>query len=363
LLILKENAEQAKEVIGKGLVDSFVLLAGAGSLPKATSAMQDFAKATSEATLGAASLIEKLKTGFSPGGFDLSGLIPVIGGYIGPGGVLDKLREEGRKLGAQKMGTPGAISGKFPGGAQYFALQKKADEAAIKRAKELQAIERKRLDTAKKLAAEKAKKVALDKLSAFLNKAEQLFDMDRIQLAAAAMSKQTEEDKVRIKLKQEILDLEQAINDGNITAASQLANSISNNARLLGQLRGDMVNLGGVPNPFTEWLSTLETMIAALGVISSFTPGKSDLPENPGGINPPNYGTLSVPLNAGQFRIGERDTMRELMNLPSSGSGVTTISYNINATGIGDQQIAAVVQNAIQDLNRYGSSTTYAGAI
>jgi hypothetical protein len=35
----------------------------------------------------------------------------------------------------------------------------------------------------------------------------------------------------------------------------------------------------------------------------------------------------------------------------------------INATGIGDQQIAAVVQNAIQDLNRYGSSTTYAGAI
>jgi hypothetical protein len=104
-------------------------------------------------------------------------------------------------------------------------------------------------------------------------------------------------------------------------------------------------------------------MIAALGVISSFTPGKSDLPENPGGINPPNYGTLSVPLNAGQFRIGERDTMRELMNLPSSGSGVTTISYNINATGIGDQQIAAVVQNAIQDLNRYGSSTTYAGAI
>jgi hypothetical protein len=42
---------------------------------------------------------------------------------------------------------------------------------------------------------------------------------------------------------------------------------------------------------------------------------------------------------------------------------VSTINYNINAQGIGDQQIAAVVQNAIQDLNRYGSSTTYAGAI
>ena len=271
LLILKENAEQAKEVIGKGLVDSFVLLAGAGSLPTATSAMEDFAKATSEATLGAASLIEKLKTGFSPGGFDLSGLIPVIGGYIGPGGVLDKLREEGRKLGAQKMGAPGAISGKFPGGAQYFALQNKADEAAIKRAKELQAIEKKRLDAAKKLAAEKAKKVALDKLSAFLNKSEQLFDMDRIQLAAAAMGKQTEEDKVRIKLKQEILDLEEAINDGNITAANRLVVSISQNAKLLGQLRGDMINLGSVPNPFEEWLSTLQKLLAELGKIRTFS--------------------------------------------------------------------------------------------
>jgi hypothetical protein len=41
----------------------------------------------------------------------------------------------------------------------------------------------------------------------------------------------------------------------------------------------------------------------------------------------------------------------------------TNIVYNINASGIGDQQIASVVQGAIQDLNRYGNSTTYAGAI
>jgi hypothetical protein len=363
LLILKENADQAKEAIGKGLIDSFILLAGDNSLEIATDNMKKFGDQIAYALLGAADLLKKIQDIGKEGSE----------GFVGPDGVrrtrrpsaLEELSDRGKRVAFENrtMGAPGAISGKFPGGAAFFAAQNKADAAAIKRQKELQAIERKRLDNIKKIAAEKAKQLALDKLSNFLNKAEQLFDMDRIQLAAAAMSKQTEEDKVRIKLKQEILDLEQAINDGNITAASQLANSISNNARLLGQLRGDMVNLGGVPNPFTEWLSTLETMIAALGVISSFTPGKSDLPENPGGINPPNYGTLSVPLNAGQFRIGERDTMRELMNLPSGGSGVTTISYNINATGIGDQQIAAVVQNAIQDLNRYGSSTTYAGAI
>jgi hypothetical protein len=38
-------------------------------------------------------------------------------------------------------------------------------------------------------------------------------------------------------------------------------------------------------------------------------------------------------------------------------------TFVINASGIGDQAIASVVQNAIQELNRYGNSTTYAGAI
>jgi hypothetical protein len=45
------------------------------------------------------------------------------------------------------------------------------------------------------------------------------------------------------------------------------------------------------------------------------------------------------------------------------GGGGAPVVYNINASGIGDQQIASVVQNAIQDLNRYGNSITYAGAI
>jgi hypothetical protein len=55
-------------------------------------------------------------------------------------------------------------------------------------------------------------------------------------------------------------------------------------------------------------------------------------------------------------------------NLRLNGVGINTAisgspTYIINASGIGDQQIASVVQGAIQDLNRYGNSTTYAGAI
>jgi hypothetical protein len=272
MLILAENAEQAKEVIGKGLVDSFVLLAGEGGLPSATTAMQDFATATAEATLGAASLIDKLTQKLSTGGFNFLGLIPVIGGYIGPGGVLDKLRQEGRKVTTQNMGAPGAISGKVPAGAAYFALQEKADAAATKRQKELAAIEKKRLDNLKKIASEAAKKLALDKASAFLNKANQIFDMDRIQLAAAAMSKQTEEDRVRIRLKTEIMDLEEAIAEGNVQGAAKFAAMITEDARLLGVLRANAFSLSSVPDPFAAWMQSLQAALAALIALANYVP-------------------------------------------------------------------------------------------
>ena len=272
MLILAENAEQAKEVIGKGLVDSFVLLAGEGGLPSATTAMQDFATATAEATLGAASLIDKLTQKLSTGGFNFLGLIPVIGGYIGPGGVLDKLRQEGRKVTTQNMGAPGAISGKVPAGAAYFALQEKADAAATKRQKELAAIEKKRLDNLKKIASEAAKKLALDKASAFLNKANQIFDMDRIQLAAAAMSKQTEEDRVRIRLKTEIRDLEEAIAEGNVQGAAKFAAMITEDARLLGVLRANAFSLSSVPDPFAAWMQSLQAALAALIALANYVP-------------------------------------------------------------------------------------------
>lgn len=368
MLILAENAEQAKEVIGKGLVDSFVLLAGEGGLPSATTAMQDFATATAEATLGAASLIDKLQQKLSPGGFNFLGLVPVIGGYIGPGGVLDKLRAEGRKVATQKMGAPGAISGKSLTGAAYFAAQEKADAAAIKRQKELAAIEKKRLDNIKKLTAEAAKKLALDKASAFLNQAQKLFDIDRIQLTAAAMAKQTEEDYVRIRLKTNILELEDAIAEGNVKGAAKFAALITQDAALLGQLRANAYSLSDVPNPFDAWLASLNAALATLLAMTQVIPVVTAMIGMGG-------------FNAGTFRMGESasnaaaglpaNSLTDFMGfgdehlgqLARQSSNATTINYNINAAGIGDQQIAAVVQNAIQELNRYGNSTTFAGAI
>jgi len=366
LAILTENANQAKEAIGKGLVDSFILLAGDNSVEIATEKMEKFGDQIAYALVGASDLLKKiLDIGKATEPVVINGktMTPVPSAF-------EQLSEYGKKVTARNtpMGAPGAISGKFPVGAAYFALQEKADLAAIKRQKELAAIEKKRLDNIKKLAAEAAKKLALDKASAFLNQAEKLFDIDRIQLAAAAMAKQTEEDRVRIRLKTNILELEDAISEGNVQGAAKFAALITEDARLLGVLRTNAYSLSDVPNPFDAWLASLNAALATLLAMTQVIPVVTAM-IGMGGFN---AGSARMGESAGNAAAGlPANSLTDFMGfgdehlgqLARQGAGATTINYNINASGIGDQQIASVVQNAIQELNRYGNSTTYAGAI
>ena len=127
----------------------------------------------------------------------------------------------------------------------------------------------KQLALAKAQAAEAKKKLVLDQASAVLNQANKIFDNERIQLAAAMQGKLTEEDKVRVKLKQDILNLEDAINEGNVTAAAKIASSVASGADQLGKLRGDMVSLNGIPNPFTAWLDSLRQMTLELSKLAN----------------------------------------------------------------------------------------------
>jgi SLT domain-containing protein len=66
-----------------------------------------------------------------------------------------------------------------------------------------------------------------------------------------------------------------------------------------------------------------------------------------------NSATMALIGEAGPEAVVPLDRMGSMGN----------VTYNIYASGIGDQAIAQVVQNALQELNRYGNSTTYAGAL
>lgn len=336
LSLVQVAYDNMQETIGKGLIDSFSLLAGESGIGGATTAMEQFGVAASETLLGVAAILKKITpTGVAgePGFWhDL---------YIAFGGqIIEDIRKIGRSTAAQALpGAPGVISGKSLSGAAYTAAQNKANEAAIKQQQMLKKIEDERiknqqkiLANAKKAAAEAQKKLVLDKAAAFLKQGENLFDLERIQLAAAALGKQTEEDKVRIRLKQELLDLEDAINDGNVQAAAKLAQSITNDAQLLGQLRGDMVKLGDVPDPFAEWLLTLQAIAAQLAALANYVP--------------PIVSAIGIGMggfNAGSARMGE-----------SAGNAAAGLPANSlsDFMGFGDEHLGALArQGGVQNIN------------
>ena len=336
LSLVQVAYDNMQETIGKGLIDSFSLLAGENGIGGATTAMEQFGVAASETLLGVAAILKKITpTGVAgePGFWhDL---------YIAFGGqIIEDIRKIGRSTAAQALpGAPGVISGKSLSGAAYTAAQNKANEAAIKQQQMLKKIEDERiknqqkiLANAKKAAAEAQKKLVLDKAAAFLKQGENLFDLERIQLAAAALGKQTEEDKVRIRLKQELLDLEDAINDGNVQAAAKLAQSITNDAQLLGQLRGDMVKLGDVPDPFAEWLLTLQAIAAQLAALANYVP--------------PIVSAIGIGMggfNAGSARMGE-----------SAGNAAAGLPANSlsDFMGFGDEHLGALArQGGVQNIN------------
>ena len=134
-----------------------------------------------------------------------------------------------------------------------------ADQKAAKQAAAVAEAER------RKTAQAQAKSLALAKLQKFLQTASRVFDQEAITLAAAAQNKLTEEEKARLKLKTDLYNLEQAINDENVSAATQIAESVAADMRLLYDMRGAMVGLGDVKDPFAEWYKTLQQILADLG--------------------------------------------------------------------------------------------------
>jgi hypothetical protein len=394
--LLKVAYDNMQESIGKGLVTSFEMLAGDNGIGGATDAMAKFGDQISYALIGATDLLTKLN-----GINAKKDKVITLGGkeFKPVPSALEQLSGYGKEVTGANKQYGGIYATQYI--AQQFKAEEKAralaEEAARKRAADLLKIEKDRLNNLKKIAAEAAKKLALDKASAFLNQANKLFDLERIQLAAAAMNKQTEEDRVRIRLKTEIMDLEEAIAEGNVQGAAKFASMISEDARLLGVLRGNAFALSDVPNPFDAWMASLQSALAALLAIANYVPTVTSaaMPQGPSSTFYTPQAMASQAANAEHFaslfnydnsrtassngmlfpRLAEGGIVNSATMAMIGEAGPEAViplkqlgafggdTYNIYATGIGDQALAQVIQNTLQELNRYGNSTTYAGAL
>lgn len=253
-----------QEIIGKGLIDSFTLLAGDGGIGQAIVAMEEFGVTAANVLVGTASYVDKLLKAFSGGGGSsgpkLGNLSSLLLPFLGQGGILDILGTEGAKIAAQGQSSSTAL-------AHLAELQANYTIITLSTKKKLTAEELKALAAAQKTLAAKKLSAAIDKANRALGKGTGVFDLDKIQLAAAEkaaaeqLGKATSEaqllaitnDLARLQVKEDMLALEDAIASKDVAAI----------AAATAKLNGDLLILGALTNQEVKLLD-IEEILAAL---------------------------------------------------------------------------------------------------
>ena len=310
-------SNNAKEIIGKDLLDAMQMIAGKDGIGGATTAMEGFATQIGNVIYGIGVLASKLRS--IPGAGIISDII-AAGAQVSGLGLLSKLGSSSK---ARSAGTPAQSPG------QRKAIDKaNADALKLQKSKNaLAAIDN----------ANTTRKLVLTADEQALEELKKKFDVERIGLFAALNNATDQETQMRIKSLIAIKDNDTAL-AGKIKAENEAANAAIQLAYMFDRL--------------TASSSTFYTTKA----LETAKSNQAFMAEQLA----PYYGNQPSPSST--FYTPKALELQNQFSASSNGMYQTT-NFTINAQGIGDQQIAAVVQNAIQDLNRYGNSTTYAGAI
>ena len=186
----------AKEVIGKGIVDAITNAFGGGDIDRAVANIEAMARF----------------------GADLARSFGTIAKYSGFGlvartiGALQNKRNSLATKDRKYDPMSGNMPDMSPAALKIIKERQKADADAAKRQKELAAILLKQSKALKE-------QTALAKAKAVLDKANAVFNLDLIQNTAALQGKITEEETLRLKLQREILL-------GNSDASAKLAQEL-----------------------------------------------------------------------------------------------------------------------------------------
>lgn len=271
--ILSNAAGEAQETIGKGLVDALTLLAGEGdSIQPLADSMAEFATEISNAITGIAVLINKIKS--IPGIDFFARNLGTTTDLLPNTGNIKKAFEFLSRLG--KEPTPGM--GGYPSsalGPGYIdpndAARKKAEAAALKRAKELAALQKKTLDTQKKQNA--------------LLRASKTLNLEAISIEAALKGQISETDRLSLLLQKAILE-------GNANLATQLSDQLDSAIKRQNELRMSLLTTPKAPNPYEDWkipegllnytasslgISTSQLQNSPVDISSSFTDAQMEL--------------------------------------------------------------------------------------
>ena len=332
-------SENVKEIIGTGIIDALTTLSNDKTVDNLATSMEDLATYTADVIRGIGILTNSIKNIPGLGGLNGAAIvqaIPILGSYI------TLLNEAGRK--ARQVAEVGAQKNPIQAGT-YLATQKKVTALT----KEQQKAQSKIL-TDKKLG------LAIDKANLALGKATDVFDLDKIQLNAAMINQSEQLGKVtsqaqllaltndvaRIKVKQDILALEDAIASKNVEAITAATNQLNTDLGILGVLSGQKLKLTEIAtilgslapkalidqddlNLALEKIRTMMALLASMNKGGGTSGGTSG--GNNGGNNGGDTTTTTKKDGGGQMDLGAP-------KLPKNTSTAAIVAATLGGTGL-----------------------------
>jgi len=252
--VLTVAADNAREVIGEGLVDALARAGGGAEAKDAVKTINAIAKGINAITLATGTAVGGLTSVLS-----LLGRLPkdIFQGFVASQGGINMRQPVVPKTATTSMT------------AQQKALMKLEKDAAARNKKLMEA----QTKASKALTAEQKKQIAL-------KKAGSIFDLDQIQLIAALKGKLSDEDRKRV-------ELQFALITGNTKEAQLLTYELAKALGLGEKIAKDLASLPDAKNPFASWEAYLDMLMAKAQKVAMVTPAFGTT----GALGNPNFET------------------------------------------------------------------------
>lgn len=338
--ILNTAADNAKEIIGKGLVDALITVGGQDTdIQGVATAMQNAADATANFARGIGILVAKIAN--IPGLSQLTKLLELSIKFTSPASIISN-------LGKPKPTGYGDYSG------STVDYQRQQDEKAAARAKAV--ADAKAAALAK--ATIKSQKALTDqqKKQAALKKDAGIFDMQQIQLVAALKGQLSEDDRKRAELQLALLN-------GNLEEADKLTKQILMAQDTTGNLYKYFQQTPDAKNPFgylDTWIKDFQTKLNALQFPVPATTGTY----TPAGLAPElaaigvtaGYGDFSGSVaNQASSTLGNGLYGMQTVPNASASSSSTTVNNYFGGNVVTDQSLVDLIMNGTQLKSLSGS--------
>ena len=246
----------AKETIGKGLLDAINIIAGDGgtSIQTITDGIAKLATGIANYFRGVATYVRKI--------WDnpiFKAIMKAAWWFINKMPSVQVIKHFA-KTGSE---TPEG------GGTKPKETELTPAQKLLLAEQKRRAIEQAKLIRGQKIAAEKAKKDAINE--AKLKKISALFDMEHIQRIAALKGQLSEEDRKRVELQLALLD-------GNTEEASKLTKEIAMSIDKTGKLAASLATLPDAKNPFASWKGYLDDIELQAKRVAAFSAAAATAP-------------------------------------------------------------------------------------